>query len=139
MSDLLKAINPEQSRNPEYLMQSKAVFSLYLEPVNETVEANLVKASALGYDDISPSIIKLFFPSKCLPLTHICNISLQERTFADEIKIAYVLSLSKSDDAEICNNYRPVSVLCSLSKVVERSMYNRVVDYLNKYEISYSY
>ena len=37
---------PEQDRNPEYFMQSRAVFSLYLEPVTETEVANLVNFSS---------------------------------------------------------------------------------------------
>ena len=133
---------PEQDRNPEYFMQSRAVFSLYLEPVTETEVANLVnplKSSAPGLYSISSSILKLVLPSICSPLTHICNLSLQEGTFPDGMNIAYVLPLFKSDDPEIFNNYRPVSVLCSLSKVFERVMYNRVIDYLNKYRILFSY
>ena len=55
------------------------------------------------------------------------------------MKIAYVLPLFESDDPEIFNNYRPVSVLCSLSKVFERVIDNRVIDYLNKYKILFSY
>ena len=55
------------------------------------------------------------------------------------MNIAYVLPLFKSDDPEIFNNYRPVSVLSSLSKVFERVMYNRVIGYLNKYKILFSY
>ena len=81
----------------------------------------------------------MVLPSLCSPLPHICNLSLQEGTFPDEMKIAYVLPLFMSDDPEIFNNYRPVSVLCSLSKVFERVMYNSVKDYLNKYEILFSY
>ena len=129
---------PEQDRNPEDFMQARAVFSLYLEPVTETEVTNLInslKSSAPGFDSISSSILKLVLPSICSPLTHICNLSLQEGTVPDEMKKAYVLPLFKSGDPEILNNYRPVSVLCSLSKVFEKVMYNRVIDYLNKYKM----
>ena len=133
---------PEQHRNPKDFMQVRAVFSLYLEPVTETEVTNLInslKSSAPGFDRISSSILKLVLPSICSPLTHICNLSLQEGTFPDEMKIAYVLPLFKSGDPEIFNNYRPVSVLFSLPKVFEKVMYNRVIDYLNKYKMLYSY
>ena len=55
------------------------------------------------------------------------------------MQIAYVLPLFESGDLEIFNTYRPVSVLCSLSKVFEKVMYNRVIDYLNKYKMVFSY
>ena len=41
--------------------------------------------------------------------------------------------------SELFNNYRPVSVLCSLSKVFERIMYNRLRNFLDEYKILFSY
>ena len=73
------------------------------------------------------------------PLSHVCNMSLQEGIFPDELKIASVIPLYKCDDPKLFNNYRPVSVLSSVSKVFERIMYNRFVSYLNEYKILFSY
>ena len=50
--------------------------------------------------------------------------------FPTELKIANVLPLYKSDDPFCLNNYRPVSLLCVLSKVFEKIMYNRLLDFL---------
>ena len=55
------------------------------------------------------------------PLTHICNLSLTQRIFASQLKIANVIPLYKSDDPMLFNNYRPVSVLFVLSKILEKS------------------
>ena len=41
-----------------------------------------------------------------------------------------MLPLNKSDDPFCFNNYRPVSLLCVLSKVFEKVMYNRLLDFL---------
>ena len=73
------------------------------------------------------------------PLSHVCNMSLQEGIFPDELKIANVIPLYKCDDPKLFNNYRSVSVLPSVSKVFERIMYNRFVSYLNEYKILFSY
>ena len=40
-----------------------------------------------------------------------------------------------SDDPELFNNYRPVSLLC----VFERIMYNRLLSFLDEYKIMFSY
>ena len=66
-------------------------------------------------------------------------MSLQEGIFPDEQTIANVIPLYKCDDPKLFNNYRPVSVLPSVSKVFERIMYNRFVSYLNEYKILFSY
>ena len=55
------------------------------------------------------------------PLAYICNLSLKQGIFPTELKIANVLPLYKSDDPFCFDNYRPVSLLCVLSKVFEKS------------------
>ena len=53
----------------------------------------------------------------------------------DQTKIARVTPIFKSDDPSALNNYRPISVLSSLSKIFERVIYNRTVNFLNKHKI----
>ena len=43
------------------------------------------------------------------------------------------------NDDEIFKNYRPVSVLCTISKVFEKIMYSRLLNYLDHYKILFSY
>ena len=65
-----------------------------------------------------------------IPLAYICNLSLKQGVFPTELKIAIVLPLYKSDYPFCFNNYRPVSLLCVLSKVFEKIMYNRLLDFI---------
>ena len=46
-----------------------------------------------------------------------------------------MIPIYKKDDAEIYSNYRPVSVLPSFSKILERLIFNRCVDHLDKHDI----
>ena len=69
------------------------------------------------------------------PLVHICNLSQQQGIFPDELKIANVLSLFKACDPFVFNNYRPVSSLCVSSKVYEKVMYNRLIAFLDNFDI----
>ena len=69
------------------------------------------------------------------PLVHICNLSLQQGLFPDELKIANVQPLFKACDPCVFNNYRPVPLLCVLSKVYEKIMYNRLIIFLENYDI----
>ena len=71
------------------------------------------------------------------PLTHICNQPLMEGIFPQQLKIANVIPLYKSDDPMHFNHYRPVSLLCILSKVFERIMYVRLLKFLEKMKIIY--
>ena len=51
------------------------------------------------------------------------------------MKIAKVIPLFKSGDNNIYKNYRPVSILPSFSKILEKAVYNRFTDYLTKLNI----
>jgi hypothetical protein len=56
------------------------------------------------------------------PITRIINLSLSSGVFPDEMKLALLFPvLKKSElDSKVLSNYRPVSNLSFLSKLVER-------------------
>lgn len=53
------------------------------------------------------------------------------------MKIARVVPIFKSGDQTLFTNYRPISVLPCFSKFLERIIYNRILLYLNKFNILY--
>ena len=50
------------------------------------------------------------------------------------MKIARVVPLFKTSDLSLLTNYRPVSVLPAFSKILERIVYNRLINFLNKFK-----
>ena len=69
------------------------------------------------------------------PLYYITNLSLSTGSFLEELKISKVKPLYKKDSEIEIVNYRPVSLLSVFSKILERIMHNRLISYLNKYNI----
>lgn len=67
---------------------------------------------ATGWDGISPKIIKL------------CKLAISSGIFPGAFKKAIVHPVHKNGAANGINNYRPISVLPALSKVLERMMNN---------------
>jgi hypothetical protein len=61
---------------------------------------------------------------------HIFNQSLICGIVPNNLKIAKVIPIFKSGDAQDMNNYRPISLLCSFSKVLEKIVFLRLMDYL---------
>ena len=55
------------------------------------------------------------------------------------MKIANIVPIYKSGDNTLFNNYRPVSVLPLFSKVLERIVYNRLIEFFNKHNVIYDY
>ena len=63
-------------------------------------------------------------------LTKIINLSLRNDCFPDDLKTAEVSPIFKKNDGLEKENYRPVSVLCHMSKVFERIMYTQIESFM---------
>ena len=78
----------------------------------------------LGVTELAPSIAKLI------------NLSLSSGTFPSRWKRAgRVIALHKAGDMDDVNNYRPISVLPVLSKIIERHVHDHLSEYLNVHDL----
>ena len=76
-------------------------------------------------------VIKSVIDYICKPLSHIFNVSLLTGCFPEQMKASKVIPLFKSDDKKLVNNYRPVSVLPVFSKILEKIIYNRLINHFD--------
>ena len=90
---------------------------------------------AAGYDNISMNMIKQSIEFISKPSTHIINLSIVDGIVPDQMKIARVIPVFKCDDYSKFNNYRPISVLPAFSKLLEGIMYDRLLKFIEKYNI----
>ena len=97
-----------------------------------------IKNNDPGHDGLSAKVINPVIETLLPPLTYITNFSFTEGVFPHELKIAQVLPLYKNNDPMLFNNYRPISILPLLSKLFERLMYNRLIDFIEKETIEHS-
>ena len=90
-----------------------------------------------GIDGISPNLLKSIKHEISKPITLIINLYFQKGIFPDKLKIAKVVPIYKCNDETEFNNYRPSSVLPSLSKVFERVIFNQIHEYFNLHNLYY--
>ena len=120
---------------------AKNVNSIFLIPTDETEILNIIsklsnKKSA-GLDEISPNLLKSIAHIISKPLCHIANLMLSSGKFIDNLKHAKVVPIYKKNDPSQAGNYRPISLLCTVSKVMERLIYNRLSDVMCKFGLLY--
>jgi hypothetical protein len=84
---------------------------------------------------ISMHIFKKTFEPISGPLLHIFNRSLEQGVVPDKFKIAKVIPVYKSGDPLDMNNFRPISLLCSFSKILEKIVFIRLTSYLNEHNL----
>ena len=85
--------------------------------------------SSSGYDAISNKILKHIKHEICAELTLIINQMLDTGIFPSSLKLSKIIPLYKKGDINSLNNYRPISLLPTLSKIFERVIYNQLYSY----------
>ena len=69
--------------------------------------------------------------AKPLSMLMLFNRSIQEMVFPDQWKIAHVIALFKKGDKSLASNYRPVSLLSCVSKILEKIVYKQIYNHLH--------
>ena len=86
-----------------------------------------------GHDGINAILIKEITNEISEPLSHIINTSLTTGIVPNDMKIAKVIPIYKSKEKNLMKNYRPISLLPSISKILEKVMYKRLYSFVNEY------
>ena len=121
----------------EYLARiEKNEKSLFLRPtseqeINKIIE-KLPNKNSSGHDNISNILLKKLKAPLLTPLNIIFNQSITSGIFPEEMKLADVFPLHKGKEKFLPTNYRPISLLLTISKVLEKLIYSRTYSFLNE-------
>ena len=94
-----------------------------------------LKSKSCRVDDFSPVILKRNCHLIASPLTDLFNQSVLQGKFPTKLKIAKVLPLYKKGSKCDLNNYRPISLLNIFSKVFEKIMKKKLIDFIDSCKI----
>ena len=89
-----------------------------------------ITTKATGVDAINVDVLKLCMPYCVFALTHIINSSFETQTFPNKWKRALITPVKKCSVPEGVSDYRPVSILTTLSKVIEKIAVKQLTNYL---------
>ncbi|KAL1447498.1 hypothetical protein WDU94_003516 [Cyamophila willieti] len=91
----------------------------------------LKNSAAPGYDGISSITLKKIVGYITKPLKHVINLSLDNGIFPTCYKKSIVIPVFKKGNSRLLENYRPISVLCNFSKILEKCIKSRLDFYLD--------
>ena len=97
----------------------------------------LMKTVSHGFDSISTKILHDTIEEIATSLTHIFNRSFLTGIVPDNMKIGKIVLVSKSGDNKVLNNYRPISNIPAFSKLLEKILCNRLIHFLETYNLLY--
>ncbi|KAJ8726971.1 hypothetical protein PYW08_015368 [Mythimna loreyi] len=101
----------------------------------ENTLMGLKSNSAPGWDNISTSFLKYCHKEVVPIITHLINLCFNSGIFPTLLKKSIITPVHKGGNRDDVNNYRPISVLPAISKIVEKLTNTRLVNYLNKFKI----
>ena len=81
---------------------------------------------------IPTKIVKLVNKQICKDLANCMNACIKQNKFPNELKIADITPIIKKDDPLDKTNYRPISILPTVSKIFERILFNQLQRFSNK-------
>jgi hypothetical protein len=135
---------PPVAKNAEdYINYGRQIPDLHLQ---NTTPAHVLKTikkfkpkSSCDAQGVSTKMIKFIGNEISIPLAHIFNLSLSTGTFPSELKLCRVIPIFKSGSAFECDNYRPISLLSSISKVLEKIVSEKLISHLLDNDLLYTH
>ena len=115
--------------------------SFFLEPI--TVEEvfrelkNLDLSKSTKSDSPPVKYIKLAAPIIAPTLTNLYNKCIKTSTFPNILKVSEIIPLFKQGNKYSCNNYKPISLISTFSKIFEKCLYKQLYSYFDKFNILY--
>ena len=110
----------------------------FQDETNQSIEkmiSSLKPNTATGNDDISTRILKDASHTISPYLCSIINLGYKIHEFPSSMKKATITALHKKKDVNLISNYRPISILPAISKIIEKSATNQLVRYLEENNI----
>lgn len=115
------------------IAESMVLFQTRIEEI--TAKINKLKKSKSLKDYISTCALKKHSRKLAPILSNLINDCLANETFPDDLKCSRIVPIFKDNDPCDPNNYRPISILPSLSKIFESVICDRLNSFLNKHKV----
>jgi len=133
---------PKSKNKPEHYLKHRANNSIFLVPTDpeeiDKIINGLKPKNSSGHDDINSRFLKYLKNELKEPISILANISISEGIFPEAFKLAEVVPIHKNKAKDDINNYRPISLLPTISKILEKIIHKRVYKFLQKNKILYS-
>ena len=132
-SDIDSKILHTNTSYKDYL-QGSVLNSFFLKPASEKEVISVINEmktnKSTGPNSIPTQILKISNQIICKPLTYLINLSFSNGIFPDLLKTSNVIPVFKRGENQDYNNYRPISLISNLSKLMEK-LY-RIYSFLEK-------
>ena len=93
--------------------------------------SRLDPTKACGIDGIGPKLLLSSAWTLYQVIHHLFSVCLWNCNIPTDWKLQCIIPICKSGDKSLISNYRPISLLCSISKVLEKFVYDKVFEFIH--------
>ena len=97
-----------------------------------SVLASFDPSKSSGIDGIGPKVLKHSALALYIPFHHLFSLCMTQCSIPSEWKMDRITPIFKAGDRMSVKNYRPISLLCNVSKVLERLIFDKVSPFVTR-------
>jgi len=131
--NIYNSVTPTTRTPTDYLQDNNAP-TLTLDNISEAVVIstinNMDSKTSVDASGISMKMLKFIRYEIAKPLTHLFGLSVTTGAFPSKLKISRTIPIFKAGDSTSCDNYRPISLLSTISKILEKIISIQLVNHL---------
>lgn len=129
LAEKIDKSNNDELPLPKY--NTKCCFFTPISPVEILLIIDDLKDKAGGVDGINAKVLKKIALYIVNPLTHIFNLCISTSVWPNALKSAEIVPIYKSGNKQLPTNYRPISLISNIAKILEKSIHNRIYNFFN--------
>ena len=129
---------PQSDKSPLDYVTTNMQSSFLCYPTNKNEVANIIqnlKNTTANINELPVRVLKLVKHIVAAPISKLINKSVTEGIFPNVLKCAKIVPIFKNGNTQDVSNYRPIAILPTLSKIFERVMSCRLINYLVKFNL----
>ena len=140
-SELRDSLPPVNNSNPFNILPScrNSIFLIRSTASEVASVINSFENKKCNTGDIPFKILKSVSPLISDHLSALFNLMIEDGCYPDCLKIANITPVFKSGNNQLCNNYRPISVLKNLNKVFEKLLLKRLNNFFTINNVFYEH
>ena len=141
-SDILKQRKYDGNKHFKQFLKNPNTIKFLIHQTSQAEIESIIKefdsSKGVGPNSIPTKILKQISHLISTPLAHIFNKSFRTGVFPGLLKISKINPLHKKDSRLLISNYRPISLLSNINKIIEKLMFKRLYSFLEKYKCIYN-
>jgi len=142
-TSISNSISKTEAKPEDFMPNLPDLQNLEFEHITPTHICDIIKSlqakNSMDSDGISSNLLKKVSLEISIPLSHIFNLSIEHGTFPSKLKKSRTVPIFKSGDPTTCDNYRPISLLSQISKILEKIIGVQLTNHLDRNNILYEH